>query len=169
VDERLERLTFRLALAACVLLVVGAGWGRWRPLPVEAVAVRDEVTVHLAGAVARPGAYHLPWGSRVADLLEAAGGLDAEADPHLVALAAAVTDGATIVVPRRGDAAGDGRIDVNTASERLLATLPGVGPVMAARIVAARPFHVVDDLLRVPGIGAVRLDALRPWVTLGGG
>jgi len=168
-DERLERLSFRLALAGCLLLVVGAGWGRWRPLPVEVVAVRDEVTVHAAGAVGRPGSYRLPWGSRVDDLLVAAGGLAADADPTLVARAAAVTDGATVVVPRRGDAAGDERVDVNAASERLLATLPGVGPVTAARIVAARPFHSLDDLLRVPGIGPSRLEALRPWVTLGGG
>jgi competence protein ComEA len=73
------------------------------------------------------------------------------------------------VVPRRSDAAGDHRIDVNAASERLLATLPGVGPVTAARIVAARPFHAVEDLLGVAGIGEVRLAALRPWITLGGG
>ena len=168
-DERRERLTFRLAVAGCLLLVLGAGWGRWRPLPLEVVAVSGDLTVHAVGAVGRPGAYRLPWGSRVADLIAVAGGLGPEADPALVALAAVLTDGVTVVVPVRGDAAGDGRVDVNAASERLLATLPGVGPVMAARIVAARPFHSLDDLLRVPGIGAVRLEALRPWVTLGGG
>jgi competence protein ComEA len=169
VDERLERLTFALALAGCLLLVVGAGWGRWRPLPLEVVDVRDELTVQALGAVARPGTYRLPWGSRVEDLIAVAGGLSADADPALVARAAALTDGATVIVPVRGDAAGDGRIDLNVASERLLDTLPGIGPATAARIVAARPFHSLDDLLRVPGIGPVRLEALRPWVTLGGG
>jgi len=169
VDERRERWTFRLALAACLCLTVGAGWGRWRPATFDVVPVRDAVHVHVVGEVARPGSYRLPWGSRVDDLIAAAGGVTGGADPTLVARAATLTDGSTVVVPSRADAAGDGRVDVNLASERLLATLPGVGPVTAARIVAARPFHVVDDLLRVPGIGPVRLEALRPWVTLGGG
>jgi competence protein ComEA len=169
VNERSERRQFWIALAACLLLATGGAWVRWKPAAVAVVAVRGDLTVHAEGAVARPGTYRLPWGSRVDDLVAAAGGLVAEAEPALVARAAALTDGATVVVPVRSDAAGDGRIDVNAASERLLATLPGVGPVTAARIVAARPFHTLDDLLRVPGIGPVRLEALRPWVTLGGG
>ena len=167
-DERTERLAFALALIACLLLVAGAGWGRWRPPLVEMTEVRNDVTVHVGGQVAAPGSYRLPWGSRVDDVIALAGGLLGDAEPTLVAWAAPLTDGASVVVPRRSDAGGDARIDVNAAGERLLATLPGVGPVMAARIVAGRPFHAVDDLLRVPGIGATRLEALRPWITLGG-
>jgi len=168
VDERRERGAFRWALAACVALALSAGWGRWRPAAVEVVALRDALTVHVAGEVAQPGTYRLPWGDRVGDLVAAAGGLTAAAEASLVPLAAPLTDGATVVVPTRSDEAGGVRVDVNAASERLLTTLPGVGPVTAARIVAARPFHAIDDLLRVPGIGPVRLDALRPWVTVGG-
>jgi len=169
VDERRERIGFVLALGACLLLAVGAGWGRWRPAQVEARVLRGEVTAHVTGRVAAPGSYVLPWGSRVDDLIARAGGLLEDADPTLVAWAAPLTDGASIVVPQRRDAAGDPRVDVNAASERLLATLPGVGPVTAARIVAARPFHAIEDLLGVAGIGEVRLEALRPWITLGGG
>jgi len=169
VDERRERIGFVLALGACLLLAVGAGWGRWRPVQVEARVLRGEVTAHVTGRVAAPGSYVLPWGSRVDDLIARAGGLLEDADPTLVAWAAPLTDGASIVVPHRRDAAGDPRVDVNAASERLLATLPGVGPVTAARIVAARPFHAIEDLLGVAGIGEVRLEALRPWITLGGG
>jgi DNA uptake protein ComE-like DNA-binding protein len=169
VDERTERIAFTLALVACLMLVVGAGWGRWRPAQVELIAVRDDVTVHVGGQVAAPGSYRLPWGSRVGDLIALAGGPLDDAEPSLVAWAAPLTDGASVVVPRRNDADGDDRVDVNAAGERLLATLPGVGPVTAARIVAGRPYHAVDDLLRVPGIGAARLEALRPWITLGGG
>lgn len=168
-DERAERIGFVLALGACLLLAAGAGWGRWRPAQVEVEVARGEVTAHVAGRVASPGSYVLPWGSRVDDLIARAGGLLDDADPTLIAWAAPVTDGASIVVPRRSDAVGGERIDVNTASERLLATLPGIGPVTAARIVAARPFHEVEDLLAVAGIGEVRLEALRPWITLGGG
>jgi len=169
VDERSERIGFALALSACLLLAVGAGWGRWRPAQVDVGVLRGEVTARVDGRVAAPGSYALPWGSRVDDLIALAGGLLEDADPTLVAWAAPLTDGAAIVVPRRSDDAGDPRIDVNAASERLLATLPGVGPVTAARIVAARPFHAIEDLLRVAGIGEVRLEALRPHITLGGG
>ncbi len=166
---RAERFTFYLALAGCCVLALGAGWGRWRPLPLEVVTERPDVTVEVVGEVVRPGRYTLPWGSRVGDLVAAAGGVTGAAALELVAGAAPLTDGATWRVPRQGDPAGGDRVDVNVASERLLATLPGVGPVTAARIAAARPFRSVDDLLRVPGIGPVRLDALRDWVTVGGG
>ena len=168
-SERAERIGFGLALGACLLLAVGAGWGRWRPAQVEVGVLRGDVTAHVEGRVAAPGSYVLPWGSRVDDLVARAGGLLEDADPTLVAWAAPLTDGASIVVPQRSVDAGDPRIDVNAASERLLATLPGIGPVTARRIVAARPFHAIEDLLRVAGIGEVRLEALRPHVTLGGG
>ena len=126
-----------------------------------------EITVHVHGEVHRPGTYVVPWGARVADLLELAGGLTVDADPGLVAHAAPLTDGRTVVVPGRRSPQDDvGRIDVNTASERLLTTLPGIGPVTARAIIERRPYHALDDLLRVPGIGPVRLEALRPRVTL---
>ncbi len=75
----------------------------------------------------------------------------------------------------RGASAGPRRraappVDVNRAEERELATLPGVGATLAARIVAARaagPFATLDDLRRVHGLGRVRLERLRPLVRLG--
>jgi competence protein ComEA len=134
--------------------------------PVQGDHLTPDLTVHVVGEVAVPGTYTLPWGARVADLVDAAGGLTAEADVGLVERSARLTDGRTVVVPSRRSPDGDGRVDVNTASERLLTTLPGVGPATAARIIAARPFHRIDDLLRVRGIGPRRLEALRPRVTL---
>lgn len=168
-DAPTERLTFHLALAGCCILALGAGWGRWRPLPVEVVHERPDVVVDVQGEVARPGRYTLAWGSRLADLLAAAGGTTADAAVALIPSAALLTDGGTWVVPPRGAPGGEARIDVNVASERVLATLPGIGAVTAARIVAARPFQSVDDLRRVAGIGPARLETLRPWVTVGGG
>jgi competence protein ComEA len=165
---RAERATFVLALVACAALAVGAGWGRWRSAPLALVVDAPELVVQVAGAVARPGSYRLPWGSRVDDLIAAAGGATPDAALALVEGAARLSDGAAFVVPALGDPVGDARVDVNAASVRLLETLPGVGPVMAARIVAARPFHTVDDLGRVAGIGPVRLEALRGWVTVDG-
>jgi competence protein ComEA len=165
---RAERATFALALAACGALVLGAGWGRWRATPLPVVAEHPELVAQIAGAVVRPGTYRLPWGSRADDLIAAAGGPAADAALALVDGAARLSDGASLVVPAAGDPAGDARVDVNTASPRLLETLPGVGPVTAARIVAARPFHAIDDLRRVSGIGPARLEALRRWVTVDG-
>ena len=129
-------------------------------------AVQPDLVVSVQGEVARPGSYALPWGSRVGDLVAAAGGLTEAADASLVASAAPLTDGRSVVVPSRLSPDGErGRVDVNTASERLLTTLPGVGPVTARRLIDGRPYHRLEDLLRVSGIGLARLEALRPWVT----
>lgn len=59
-------------------------------------------------------------------------------------------------------------VNVNTASQEELENLPGVGPGLAPRIIAARPFKNVDDMLRVSGIGPRSLDGLRPFVTTSG-
>ncbi len=56
-----------------------------------------------------------------------------------------------------------GRIDINTATEKELKTIPGIGPVMAARIIAARPFRSADDLRKVNGIGEKRYGEIRPY------
>lgn len=167
-DPRAERATFLLALGACAAIVLATGWGRWRATPLELVADAPELVARVAGAVARPGSYALPWGSRVDDLIAAAGGPTRDAALGLVEGAARLSDGAALFVPALGDPTGEARIDVNAAPVRLLETLPGVGPVMAARIVAARPYPTVDDLGRVAGIGPVRLEALRDWVTVDG-
>jgi competence protein ComEA len=145
------------------------------------------VTVHAAGAVARPGVYRLGAGARVAELLEAAGGPAAGADLDRLNLAAPLVDGAQVHVPREGEApvvaagpapggsagvgvaAGPaGPVDLNAATVEELDRLPGVGPTIAAAIVEERErrggFRTVDDLLDVRGIGEVRLAELRDRV-----
>ena len=125
------------------------------------------VVVHVAGAVARPGLYRLRAGSRAGDAVTAAGGSIAGADCDRVNLAAKLTDGEQLLVPRRSDPAaagsasaaptggGDGStsgqagsspsaaqssgpVDLNTADETALDALPGVGPATAKRIVDDR-------------------------------
>jgi competence protein ComEA len=161
-----ERVTFGAALLACLLLLVLGVGLRWRP-PVPLQPLHHTVHAHIAGAVVAPGGYALPWGSRVEDLIAIAGGLLPTADLHLIPWSMPLTDGAAWVVAARHDARAQPRIDVNGALLHELEGLPGIGPVMAARIIAERPYHRVDDLLRVTGIGEARLAALRPLVTLG--
>ena len=134
--------------------------------------------VQAAGAVLSPGVYRVPADARVIDVIDAAGGLAPGADADRLALAAKVSDGERVYVPsgRRGAAervppgAAEpaGPIDLNTAVERDLDALPGVGPATAKAIVTYReshgPFTSVDQLLEVRGIGPAKLDQLADLV-----
>ncbi len=163
--------------------------------PTDPALPAADLVVDVGGAVARPGVYRLPEGSRVADAIEAAGGYGATVDAALVDrqlnLAAAVSDGEKIRVPVRGDAAtmggsgatagvaggggqgtaaGSGPVDLNHASAEALDTLPGVGPATVAKIMAARekqPFATVDDLLARKVVGAATMEKVRALVTVG--
>lgn len=137
------------------------------------VAAERTITVHVSGLVARPGLVSLPAGSRVADAVIAAGGVHGEADLAALNLAAPLVDGQQLIVPGSGvapSAAGTIGIRVNTADAEALDGLPGVGPVLAGRIVAHReahgPFTTVEDLLDVPGIGESKLAAIREVVVV---
>jgi competence protein ComEA len=135
--------------------------------PVGEVAdTSTTVVVSVVGLVARPGLVTLPSGARVAEAVEAAGGLLPEADPASVNLAAVVTDGQQVAVgvpggsgvASTGTATGPpGLLDLNSAGVPELDGLPGIGPVLAQRIVDHRtregPFTSVDQLDDVPGIG----------------
>ena len=144
------------------------------------------VTVHVAGQVANPGVYAVPAGGRVADAVVAAGGTGPEADVEQLNLAARLSDGERIYVPRKGEpppvaapapaaaagarpgAAPAGPVDLNTATAEQLEALPGVGPATSKAILAYRASHgrfrSVTELLEVPGIGPTKLEALRPLV-----
>lgn len=136
-----------------------------------------DITVHVAGEVARPGLVRLPAGSRVADAIAAAGGMTGGSAPPN--LAAPLADGSQVLVggegagsdnPTASDPAAEGPVPVNRADATLLESLPGVGPVLAERIVAHRrdhgPFATVEDLLGVPGIGEAKLASLRDLVVV---
>ena len=147
-------------------------------------AAPGTVVVSVVGQVARPGLVTLPAGSRVADALAAAGGLLPEADPAAVNGAALLTDGEQIAVgvpgapPPAGTAGSGGGastgpgglLDLNTATVADLDGLPGIGPVLAQRIVdhrtASGPFTSVDQLDDVPGIGPAIAAELAALVTV---
>lgn len=149
------------------------------------------VLVHVVGSVHAPGVVELSAGARVVDAVAAAGGATTEADLSALNLARPVVDGEQVLVPRPGEvvpeppapppvdaaagaggggsADGPGLVDVNRAGAGELEALPGIGPVLAQRIVADReergPFASVDDLQRVRGIGPSLLADLRDRVT----
>jgi len=149
-------------------------------------SVGGDVTVHVAGAVARPGVYTLPAGSLVNDAIVRAGGATRRADLDMVNLAAELADGGQVFVPEPGEpvppapaassgpgppsALPPGPVDLNTATVEQLDTLPGVGPATAAAIVLHReqngPFVIIDDLEAVPGIGPAKLEAVRQLVSV---
>ena len=155
-----------------------------------------DVHVHVVGEVTRAGVVTLPAGSRVADAVQAAGGSSAEADLSYVNLARLLVDGEQVVVPAEGEvppigapapgtapgpapgaaAGGSGGsaptalVNINTADQAALEALPGVGPVLAGRIVQWRVengrFTSVDELSEVSGIGEKMLAQIGPQVTV---
>jgi competence protein ComEA len=188
-------LAIALALGAWLLLRTPAGPPTETLLPMAGAAgdapagapaatttsAAAFVYVHAAGAVQQPGVYRLAAGSRVTDLIDAAGGPTTDADVDRLNLAALVADGERVYVPRVGEAAvepasGDGSgeaagpLDLNTATLEQLDALPGVGPATAQAILDERErrggFTAVDQLLDVRGIGPAKLDALRDLVTV---
>lgn len=150
------------------------------------------VFVQIAGAVRRPGVYEVVAGSRVFEALLQAGGVGPEGDEQALPLAAPVTDGMRVFVPRKdqgdsggGDSGGgasgggitvptpapgasSGPVSLNTATAAQLDELPGIGPATAARIIAFReangPFTTVDELDDVSGIGPATVERLRDLV-----
>jgi competence protein ComEA len=133
----------------------------------SADATRD-VVVHVAGAVARPGVYRLPVGSRVADAVKRAGGLTPGAEEDTINLAARLADGQQVVVPARGGGAAageEGPISLGSATAEELDEIEGIGPVTAEKIVEFREQHgglsSVEELDEISGIGPSTMEALR--------
>lgn len=154
--------------------------------PTASSSPTGEVVVDVVGKVRHPGIAVLPTGSRVADAVAAAGGLRQGVDRKLVNLARVLVDGEQIVVgaPQQpagmpaaesaptgpAPASGSGLVNLNTADQAALESLPGVGPVTAAAILQWREgngaFTAVEELLEVDGIGDKTLARIAPHVTL---
>jgi competence protein ComEA len=137
-----------------------------------------DVVVDVAGAIANPGVYRLPAGSRVNDAVQRAGGATGRALVESINLAARLTDGQQVVVPEKvrgatavaassGASAGEpaGPIGLGTATAEQLDTIEGIGPVTAQKILEFRDQHggisSVDQLDQIDGIGPATMETLR--------
>ena len=144
------------------------------------VSSTSSIAVYVVGAVKNPGVYTLPVDSRVVDAINAAGGFTASAARVAVNLAMKVVDGMKIYVPfirSEGQvvygygSSGDfssAKIPINSATQKELETIPGIGPVLASRIIEYRqkhgPFASYEDLLHVKGIGEKTLEKIKPYI-----
>ena len=173
---------------ALVAVLIGAGLGANRGPDLASsvggtttlgqVAVVESVfPVYVSGWVATPGVVEVDEGSIVADAVEAAGGALEGALLDTINLARPLVTGDHVQIPGPGDSAvaapgqeESGLISPNRADASQLEELPGVGPVLAERIVAHReangPFQAVEDLLDVPGIGEAKLSAIRDLIVV---
>ena len=133
--------------------------------------------VYVCGQVAAPDVYEMSPGDRVYQAIDAAGGALPEADLTALNLADLLSDGEKIYVPAEGEdgesvsqAADDGRVCINTASEETLMTLPGIGQAKAAAIIAYREAHGaftdISEITSVPGIGQGIYDQISSMIKI---
>lgn len=177
-----DRPAFRAIVAIIAVLSLVGAWSWWQGTPREVTEVSEsvaatgeesidggslsgDVVVHVAGSVVKPGLIRLRAGARVADAIEAAGGPRGRKALDSVNLARPVVDGEQIFVGAVVAGAAAAGVSLNAATAADLEDLPGIGPVLAQRIIAWReangPFRSIDELSEVSGIGDALMAQLR--------
>jgi competence protein ComEA len=171
----------------------GDGWASDVAAAAATTTTVPRIWVQVAGAVHVPGVYQLAGESRVFEAVAAAGGFTEEADQQAVALAAVLTDGCRVYVPKVGETmtgavvgpadssagvtggstgsgSAGGLVSLNRGTAAELDSLPGIGPSLAQQIISYResqgPFTSIDQLTDVPGIGPSKMEQLRSLVAL---
>src|SRR4030067_2602546 len=140
-----------------------------------------KIMIDIEGAVANPGLHSLDPDSRIDDAVGAAGGFTSKADRRWISknlnLAAKLSDGQKIYIPKMGEVAENttptpqvaseisGKININTATEAQLDTLPGIGPVRAGKIIAGRPYKSIEDLLTKKAVGEGTFEKIKSLIT----
>jgi competence protein ComEA len=166
---------------------------RGNPIQLLPPPTSAPIQVHVSGEVEIPGVYALPVDSRVEDAILAAGGFSKDANDLALNLAAILEDGSQISVaakqppPKPSTTKGVNQVDeeregqlppsnpgalvnINSASQDELETLPGIGPVTAQKIIEFRelngPFIGIEDIQKVSGIGPATFEKLRDLITV---
>ncbi len=158
--------------------------------PVREMSVKEsEIVVYVAGAVNHPGVVRLAEGARAKDAVDACGGFLPTADTNGVNLAQKLKDGVQVTVPEKAPVAAEGRaaqgaptasgaarslpdgmVNINTADEKELDKLPGIGPAMAKRIIEYRTengaFQSPEEIKRVKGIGDAKYEKMKDKIVL---
>jgi competence protein ComEA len=182
----LEPRLFKYAAAISILSVVAGLWF-WisgKPteleLPVELSVTQSEpevanLIIHVVGDVVAPGVVELPAGSRVIDAVQAAGGATKPAKLASLNLARVLFDGEQIVVGgvipgASSSASAVGKLNINQASSAQLEGLPGIGPVIAGKIISHResngPFRQITEIQNVSGIGPAVYGKIKDLITV---
>jgi competence protein ComEA len=188
----------RTLIFAAVGLLIAAGiatfalrWQQPEPIVIEPpapTATQGPIRVYVSGAVASPDVYTVPPNAILRDVLNSAGGTSADADLSALNLAAVLEDGDHVHVPRIGESptsapisqsgsdtggalpVAGGLININTASQADLESLPGIGPAIAGRIIAYRedngPFPNIEAVQNVSGIGPAIFDQIKALITV---
>jgi len=173
-----------IGLTAAGLLLLVSSRPRGEAIRLSPPPTAPPLVVDVSGAVTQPGVYELTPDSRVQDAIRAAGGALAEADLAGLNLAAPLEDGAAIRVPVRGETpsppsrSGEipvpgvtgGLININTATQEGLESLPGIGPTLAKRVIQYReangPFPNIEAIENVSGIGPGIFEKIRDLITI---
>jgi len=189
---------YKKQLFVLIILLLAAAGGTYYGLCSEEQAVvldaaataessppKQEITVYVTGAVNKPGLVKVPEGARAADAVNACGGLLPTADGEKINMAQSLKDGQQLKVPEKtgtngktdsgktdkskGADSGE-KVNINTADEKALDTLPGVGPAMAKRIIEYREsegaFQSIEDIKKIRGIGEAKFAKMKDKICI---